>query len=195
MNRRVFLAINLPENIKKKLAGYENKWPEIPAKWTKEYNLHITLVFLGYLRDENLIDIIKKTEQVCKKHSPFQINFNKIVYGPKDKKPAKMIWAVGEKNANLSRLAGELENELLSGVSQNMEKYLPEKKEIRKAFSPHITLARIKQFQLHRMEEEAIPEINEDVDFNFDVNSIEVMESELKKAGPSYTILESIPLK
>ncbi|MCX6760412.1 MAG: RNA 2',3'-cyclic phosphodiesterase [Candidatus Nealsonbacteria bacterium] len=195
MNRRVFLAINLPENIKKKLARYEDKWPEIPARWTKEYNLHITLVFLGYVRDENLIDIIKKTEQVCKNHSPFEIIFNKIIYGPKDKKPAKMIWVVGDKNDNLSRLAGELENELLSGVSQNMEKYLPQKKEIRKAFSPHITLARIKQFQLHRMEEEAIPEIDENVDFNFDVNSIEVMESELKKSGPSYTILESIPLK
>jgi len=193
MNRRVFVAINLPENIRKKLASYEDKWPEIPTKWVKDFNLHITLAFLGYVKDEELMEIIKKTEKVCKNHQPFEIKLNKVVYGPTDKKPAKMIWAIGDKNENLSKLANDLEGELFSSTNQNMEKYLP--KEKKKMFSPHITLARIKQFQMNQMEAEEIPEVDEKISFNFDVNSVEIMESELKKSGPTYIVLESINLK
>lgn len=198
MNRRVFLAINLPENIKKKLADYEKKWPEIPAKWVKEYNLHVTLVFLGNIRDEDLLDIIKKTENVCRNHRSFQISINKVCYGPNGKNHFKMIWATGNGSEELRNLAADLEKSLLSGINQNIEKYLAipkKKKDVGRPFSLHITLARIKQFQLNRMEKEEIPNIDEDIDLNFDVNSIEVMESELKKSGPSYIILESIPLK
>jgi len=43
--RRVFIAINLPGNIRKKLAEYQKKWPELPIRWTKQDNIHITLVF------------------------------------------------------------------------------------------------------------------------------------------------------
>ena len=35
------------------------------------------------------------------------------------------------------------------------------------------------------------PEISEDIDLTFTVETIEVMESELKRGGPQYTILES----
>ena len=41
------------------------------------------------------------------------------------------------------------------------------------------------------IEPEERPEINEDIDLIFTVESIEVMESELKRGGPVYTILES----
>lgn len=193
MNRRVFLAINLPENLQKKLAKYREKWSEVPAKWVKDFNLHITLAFLGYVRDEDLMDIIKKAEKVCARHSSFEIILSRIVYGPTDKKPAKMIWAIGEKNDMLSDLANDLEDALLSNFSQNMEKYMPKK--AKKAFSSHVTLARIKQVQLSQMESDEIPEIDEEIKLCFDAYSVDIMESELKKTGPSYTILESIKLK
>ena len=38
------------------------------------------------------------------------------------------------------------------------------------------------------------PEIDEDVDISFSVDSIEVMESELKKGGSEYEIIESVGL-
>ncbi|MBI4101693.1 MAG: RNA 2',3'-cyclic phosphodiesterase, partial [Candidatus Nealsonbacteria bacterium] len=51
MRHRIFLAINLPENVKKKLADFKSKWPDLPCRWTKAENLHITLVFLGSVSD------------------------------------------------------------------------------------------------------------------------------------------------
>ena len=59
MRHRIFIAINLPEDIKKKLTDYQAKWLELPCRWTKKENLHITLMFLGYLSDEELLEILK----------------------------------------------------------------------------------------------------------------------------------------
>ena len=58
-------------------------------------------------------------------------------------------------------------------------------------FIPHITLARIKEMEFKNFDLDERPEINEDIDLVFTVESIEVMESELKRGGPVYTILES----
>src|SRR3989344_2732309 len=51
------------------------------------------------------------------------------------------------------------------------------------------------QMQLRVMDSEEIPEINEKLDLNFEVESIDVMESVLTKNGPAYTIIESFSLK
>ena len=64
-----------------------------------------------------------------------------------------------------------------------------------RTFAPHITLARISSWEFRSIEPEERPEINEKIDLMFTVESIEVMESELHRGGPVYTILESHLLK
>lgn len=183
MRHRIFIAINLPEDIKKQLSSYEFKWPELPARWTKKDNLHITLLFLGYVRDEELLDIFKAVKEAALKNQAFSINLKKIHYGPPNKKPARMIWAEGEKSIELAKLQRELENAL-------GEKNLGPQKETR-AFAPHITLARLKPWEFKRLELEERPEISEEISLSFEVNSIEIMESHLKPKGPDYFVLES----
>ncbi|MFA4998952.1 MAG: RNA 2',3'-cyclic phosphodiesterase [Candidatus Paceibacterota bacterium] len=97
MQHRVFIAINLPEKIKRELSEYKDKWLELPCRWTKRENIHITLVFLGYLTDDEVLNICKITEEVALRNKPFSIELNKITYGPKDKNP-RMIWAEGGKS-------------------------------------------------------------------------------------------------
>jgi len=164
MQRRVFIAINLPERIKNKLAEYQLKWPELPCRWTKKENLHITLEFLGYLTDEELMEVCQKTDKMASEKEAFSVRLNKVCYGPADKKPVKMVWVMGEKIKELG-------------------------------INPHITLGRIKTWQFRQIESEERPEINEDIDLSFEVNSIEIMESNLKRGGPEYTILQSCLLK
>jgi len=184
MSHRIFIAVNLPENIKKKLNGYEENWPDLPVRWTKKGNLHITLVFLGYLNDEELLETINITKEVALKGKSFSINLNKILYGPPKKMPPRMVWAEGEKSQELADLQRDLENSLYGGNEKGA-----------RSFSPHITLGRIKTWEFRKLDPEGRPMINEDVSLSFEVNSIEVMESQLKKGGPEYTILESCPLK
>jgi len=191
MRHRIFIAINLPEDIKKNLVDYQTKWPELPIRWTKKENLHITLMFLGYLVDEELLEILRITKEVAQRHESFSINLKKIIYGPPKKLPPRMVWAEGEKSKELGKLQKDLENSLSAEASAKADRLVRESR----PYAPHITLGRIKAWEFRKIEPEERPEVNEEINLNFEVNSIEVMESELKRGGPNYAILESCPLK
>lgn len=191
MRHRIFIAINLPEDIKKRLSDYQKKWPTLPVRWTKKENLHITLVFLGYLTDEELLEVIKIIQQeVASRHQPFSINLNKIIYGPPKKMPPRMVWVEGEKSEKLGKLQKDLENSLLSSVALAKEDINSESR----PYVIHITLGRIREWEFRRIEPEERPEVNEEISLSFEVNSLEVMESQLKRGGPEYTILETVLL-
>lgn len=172
MRHRVFIAINLPEDVKRRLKDYQEKVEELftpyrseasgsgPVRWTKKDNLHITLEFLGYVSDEEVLKICQNTREIASKHRPFSITLNKICYGPPQKMPPRMIWVTGEKTQELG-------------------------------FTPHITLGRIRTWEWSKIEPEERPAVSEEIDLRFEVNSLEVMESRLKRGGPEYTILES----
>ena len=187
MKRRLFVAINLPEKIREEVFSYQKKWPELPCRWTKKENLHITLFFLGYVNDENLPKIIEILKKVSSEHSSFFIRFTKICYGPIEKKIPRMIWIEVEKTPQLLKIQKDLK-ELLEEKIINIEKE-------NRAYFPHLTLARIKQWEFRRMDPEEIPEINEEISLGFKVNKIDLMESQLKKNGPDYFILETFYLK
>lgn len=192
---RIFIAINLPSDIKKKLTEYQRKiaenFEEInpdlnPVRWTFQENLHITLIFLGYLTDQELIQVCATTKEVAQKHEPFSLMIRKIVYAPPQKKTPRMVWAKGENSSQLALLQQELENALFER---------DEREEKSKIYAPHITLGRIRQWQFKKIDPDERPGINEELSLNFLVSSIEIMESELKRRGPEYTILESISFK
>ena len=183
---RIFIAINLPGDVRKRLAGYGKKWTELPAKWTALDNLHITLLFLGDVTDEEIGDICLTAKAVASRHGALDVVLNKISYGPDDKIPPRFIWASGEKNEELSALKKDLQDSLEGKVN-----LLPDFK----IFTPHVTMARISTFQWRTINPEERPEVNESIDLAFTVESIDVMESELKREGPEYTIIESAQLQ
>jgi len=188
MKHRIFIAINLPEDIKKELSSFQSRWPELPCRWTKKENLHITLAFLGYLTDEELLEVLRTAKKVSQRHKLFSIILNKICYGPPKKMPPRMVWVEGEKSEELGKLQKDLENSLFTASIKSLEE-----SEVR-PYTPHITLGRIRQWEFRQIEPEERPEIEEEISLNFEVNSIEVMESELKRGGAEYTILESLLL-
>jgi len=187
MKRRIFIAINLPENIRDELIKYQKKWLDLPVRWTKRENLHLTLVFIGYVNDQEIAKICQAVRETVSRKPSFSINLTKIIYGPPKKKPFRMIWLEGEKNEQMAILKKDLEKSLVDSEIN----FIQENRD----FHLHLTLARIKTWQWREMEPEEIPEINEDISLTFQVNSIEIMESQLRRQGPIYTILESIKLK
>ena len=188
MRHRVFIAINLPEDIKNNLSRYQEKWPELPAGWTKKDNLHITLFFIGYVSDEELPEICQITKEVALRHPAFSIKLNKICYGPPDKMPPRMIWIEGEKSEELAELHKDLESSLFASSFKELSGPGA------RLYAPHITFGRIRQWDFRRIEPEERPEVEENISFSFEASSIEVMESRLKRGGPEYTILELCPL-
>ena len=191
MRHRIFIAINLPEDIKKKLEDYQAKWLELPCRWTKKENLHITLMFLGYLSDEELVEICNIVKEVALRNSLFSLNLKKILYGPPKKMPPRMVWVEGKKSEELGKLQKDLENSLLSSEALAKEDINHESR----PYAPHINLGRIKTWEFRKIEPEERPEVNEEINLSFEVSSIDVMESELKRGGPEYTVLESFPFR
>lgn len=179
------MAINLPENIKKRLLEFGKKWEHLPVRWTKKDSLHLTLVFIGYVSNEEMLEICRITRDVALKFEPFNIGFKHILCGPINK-PPRMIWLKGKANAILVEIKKELE-EALTG-SGKIGAFRIENR----PFSPHITLARIKMGQWHNLPEQ--PEIDQEFKFSVPVSSLDVMESDLRGDGAEYTILESCPL-
>ncbi|MFH1841553.1 MAG: RNA 2',3'-cyclic phosphodiesterase [Candidatus Nealsonbacteria bacterium] len=183
MRHRVFIAINLPEKVKNNLLNFSRKWPELPVKWVRPENLHLTLEFLGYVSDGQVLEILDGAREVASRQKPFSLKLVKVCYGPPKKIPPRMIWVEGEKSEELGFLKKNLENCLMGFSLQ---------KELR-VFSPHITLGRVRTFEWRRIEPEERPGVKEDISLSFEVNSIEVMESQLKRRGPEYSVLESCP--
>lgn len=188
MRKRIFIAINLPEEIKKELERFQIKFSELPVRWVKKENLHITLAFLGYVRDEDLPKIIELTKEVANRHATFSINLIKVCYGPPKVSLPRMVWAIGEKSQELGNLQNDLKNSLMQLSIPQLEE------EEGRAFIPHITLARIRKWDFKQIDPEERPQIDEDINLNFEVKSIEIMESHLKKGGAEYEILQSFPL-
>ena len=186
MLHRIFIAINLPQKSKEQLLKWQHQWPELKARWTTEENLHLTLAFLGNTSDQELAEVCNLLKQVGERHSPFSVEFTSIAYGPSSANP-RMIWAVGKKSSELLALQKDIENTL---VNSNQIHFQRESR----PFSLHLTLARLKAFELQRLDAEEFPEVHEDVSISLEAKSFEVMESTLKRSGAEYAILQSIPL-
>lgn len=182
---RTFIAINLPADVKKRLVRFQEKWQDVPAKWTPQDNLHITVLFLGDLTEQDLALVCQTVKEIAKSHDVFNITLDKIAYGPVDKIPPRYIWAGGGQIEELSQLKKDLEQALFEAIKFKVDKGV---------FTPHITLARIKEWEWRAIEPEERPEVSETMELIFTAESIEVMESELKRGGPQYIVIESHPL-
>ena len=98
-----------------------------------------------------------------------------------------MVWAIGERSEEFTALKNDLEKSL--SVSGRIH-FSSEKRE----FSPHITLGRIRTWEWKKIEPEEREDVSSEISLSFEVQTIEIMESQLKKGGAEYSILESASL-
>ena len=179
MQRRIFIGIDLPQKVKKRLYQRIEKWQEIPVKWSREENFHITLSFLGYLYDDVIFDVCHKVKKTSSNFDSFDINLEQIKLGPSLENP-NMVWLTGVASENLKKLQENLEKEL--GIFQSEKK----------VFRPHITLGRIRKTKWEALPEK--PEINEKFSVSIPVESVQVIESLYEDGKRKYIVLENCPL-
>ncbi|MDD5489516.1 MAG: RNA 2',3'-cyclic phosphodiesterase [Candidatus Moranbacteria bacterium] len=175
------MAIRLPEDIKKRLFRFaEKEYGNLPVKRARQENLHLTLNFLGYILDENILNICESVQRVSENMNSFELQFTGAELGPGSEKK-KMIWVVGEKNKELSELKHQLDKALGFFVKE------------RKDFVPHITLGRIQKEKWKKIHPEPVAERS--LNFSVPVSSVEIFESRFEKGKRVYYILESFSLK
>ena len=141
--RRLFIAINLPENIKREIKNIISEIElDADAHWTPPENWHLTLTFLGYQMNESIPEITKSMEQTIEALSreialekKIKIEFEKIILAPPHK-PSRMIWLVGSKET--SKILGEIKNKLEDELVKNGVRFKRENR----GYNAHLTLAR-----------------------------------------------------
>jgi len=188
MTRRIFIAINLPReliaNLGRELLQMQKKFEEAPVKWVGPENLHLTLAFLGEIREKKIKEVQKITERVAGRYSPFEIVFKNCGGFPNKEEP-RVIWVGVEDGEVVNRIAAEL-NDQLKRVGFPQEK---------REFNAHLTIGRVKR-KLKKEESREIFRILERIGaLKFEVGSIDVMESILRPEGPEYKTLASLKLK
>ena len=178
MFKRIFLAINLPEKTKKQLLTITKdlkiQFPENAIKWTKSENLHVTVFFFGNKNEDEVKNIIQSASNLD--IEKFKLKIEKITYGPNSENP-RMIWAVLSFSPKIEQIAN-----FFSGGKKNENDSIF-----------YVTLARINRFACNEME--FLPEIDCDLDIDFFVPSMELMESKLNQKNSEYKEIEKIIFK
>jgi RNA 2',3'-cyclic 3'-phosphodiesterase len=185
---RAFIAIELPEEIKKQLTELETRLQvkKYPAKWVVPGNIHLTLKFLGDISVDSVPNIREVMEEAVLYSAPFSLGVSGVGVFPNIRR-IQIIWA---------GVNGELDNliELQKKLDTGLESlgFAPESR----PFTAHLTLARMRD-EASPVERETAGKIIESIQFDaskFQVEAIHLIKSELKREGPVYTRILSVPL-
>jgi len=174
MNKRIFFAVNLPEEIKEKInKTFLEKLKELNKKklikLVKKENLHFTLSFLGYFPEEKINELIEKVNKI--EFNEFEIELANI--GSFNN---RVIWIDCIKG---SKELSDLASKINSMLALNQEK-----------LKAHLTIARNKNLNVKEFKEtvEKLKKIS--FKESFKVKSFHLMESKLREEGPQYFVLK-----
>lgn len=182
---RSFIAIELPQDVKKGLAKLigELARAEHPfVKWVNPEGVHLTLKFLGNIPFKQVDEISKAIEEAAQEILPFHLEVSGLGVFPNLKQP-RVLW-VGIK--------GEIDN--LLKLQQNVDSALAPlgfAKE-KRPFTPHLTLARLRE-RASPEERKSFGELVMSTSFEgsypLEVETVSLMRSQLAPEGAIYTRL------
>ena len=181
---RLFFALNIPRNLKRELTSWQEKYRDIPMRWTKPNNLHLTILFIGWIKKERLQDIIEGAKAVATSFPSFPIRFTGTDYGPPDG-PKRMAWLYGMPSLDLAKLKRALELEMT-------RRNIPFTQELRESI-PHITLGKIQEDAWRKKIREETPHITQALDVTISLGSLDLMKSIPQKSGSVYEFLGTFP--
>ncbi len=184
---RLFWAVNLPLEIKRKLAGLQAYLRTTPVnvKWVEQQNLHLTVKFLGDVDGNRVSEITRAVNEVAAGTGSFELELSGLGFFPGPRRP-RVIWVgVQGEVHKFGLLHGRVE-ECLAALGWALDS---------QSFAPHLTLGRLRTPQGGEVLVSKAEEICADWSVSgITVSGIDLMKSELTPKGPVYQVLESIKL-
>ncbi len=173
---RLFIAIELPEEVRDYLFGIKEEFNRDLAKvnWVAKSKIHLTLKFLGNVDEKIIPRIIGKLKEI--KFDSFELELDNFSAFPNENN-IRVLW-VGVMNFNkVIELQQEIEDQLRDYFEKDRE------------FSAHITLGRVKTIKAKNEFKEVFKKIKIQK-MKFTVNSFSLIQSQLSRAGPKYSNVE-----
>lgn len=171
---RLFIAIDLPEEVKKYLRGLQEELAKISgAQFAFTHDFHVTLKFLGECSEktrEKIEDLLSSV-----KFPSFSASLGKFGFFGSQNSP-RVLWVGLSVPDWLAKTTREIEDKISAfGYPQENR------------FVPHITLARCKKAKLVLQNIKIKP-------MEFSVSQFHLYESKLSTTGAIHLILKSFPL-
>jgi len=187
---RCFIAINIDQQIRKALAQLQNELQgkvdinKSDAKWVNPETIHLTLKFLGEIKDEQAVDVCNITGDVAGRHEAFELDVESV--GHFGGRSARVLWVGTGQNSNkLLQLQEDLEQQLdLAGWPREARK-----------FSGHLTLCRIRNTRAGVKLAQMAGEYKDFKLGTMPADSVSVYQSQLTPKGPIYTVLGNYRLQ
>lgn len=187
---RSFIAIELPEELKSGLFQLQNDLKSAGhtfIKWVAPEGVHLTLKFLGNIASDMVTDITSVVVEASHGVSPFRLETGELGAFPNLKQP-RVLWIhLGGELDTLLKLQRRIDDALIPLG------FFKEKRN----FTPHLTLARIRENaspQSCREFGELVVKKSFTSKYEFDVDSISLMKSQLLPGGAVYSRLADIKL-
>lgn len=187
---RAFIAIELPDELKLALVQLQTELKSARqsfVKWVALEGIHLTLKFLGNIAVDNVNEIIEAINRASKGISPFQVETTDLGVFPNLRNPRVFWLGIGGNLDSLINLQKRIDD-----VMKPLG-FVPEKR----AFTPHLTLARIREsasLQNRREFSDLIDRAHFDIKCKIGINSISLMRSQLLPGGAVYTCLGEVKL-
>jgi 2'-5' RNA ligase len=172
---RTFIAIPVPKEIREKISKITKEFEEEGVKTVEEENLHITLAFLGELKEQRVEEVKKEISK---------INFKKFEVSVKGVSTFPGFLRVIFVNASTKSNELEMLHKEVVKALKNLGLIFDER------FTPHITIARVNKLPKERVDK-ILRRIEEkkEVDFgSFVADKLCVMSSKLTPNGPIYNV-------
>lgn len=179
---RTFIAVDPGGPIRDHLVNVQRKLARevSDVKWVEDDNLHLTLLFLGEVRDRDLPGVCRAVSKVAQDMASFAIKVKGIGCFPNPRRP-RVVWAgVGQGAEEVIALHDALEEPLFQLGCYRREE---------RQFTPHVTLGRSKSDEPSEQLSRVLPQYADWHGGDGVVREVLVMSSELTKQGPEYTVL------
>ena len=186
---RCFIAIDIDETIRKGLGNLQDELRRKvdirkgDVKWVRPEITHLTLKFLGEIKDEQVVEVCNIAGSVAGRHKRFDLDIESVgFFGGRS---ARVLWiGTGRGSDRLSRLQEDLEQQLdTAGWPREARK-----------FSAHLTLCRIRNAKAGAKLAQVSAQYGDYELGTLRADSVTVYQSELTPQGPIYAALGNYPL-
>ena len=187
MGIRSFLAFDLPPQIRQVLGdAFEKvKKTSIDARWVRPEGIHLTVVFMGDVREEDLSPMGEFIGAVCSRYGPFTVALEGMGCFPNSRNPRVLWLGVEGTLERMSRFRDDVQRGLTPfGVQEE-----------KRDFRPHLTLGRFKKPLKKSGDLEKLLSENRGLTSPAcSLNELVLFKSDLRPGGAVYTKMRSWPL-
>ena len=163
---RLFIGVMVPEDLKDYVISLQKRMERlVEAKFVEKENLHISLSFLGDVSETEVGTVVKKLDDVCAEIKKFEVKMTGLKFIPNIN--FLRVITLDVASPDLSKLSERIKTEIGGDVKP-----------------PHLTLCRVKKI----IDRNKLVGISTG-ELSVVIQKISLVESELGRDGPTYSVV------